>query len=213
MHIPKIFQKNDHGQIEKLIREYPFATLVTHSDSGVDANHLPVIFTEVSGKKIIQAHIAKVNPLWKEVSDGSEVLLIFNGPNCYVSPNYYPTKKETGKAVPTWNYVVAHVRGVMSYKQDKVWLKQMIDNLTSQHEANQEIPWATSDAPQDYIQRMLSAIVGLEIEITSITSQWKLSQNQPEKNKLGVVNGLSSEKESEYLKIATLVKEQMDKSC
>ena len=213
MHIPTKFEQNDFSQLEGLIREYPFATLITLSASGIDANHLPVIFNEVGGRKIIQAHIAKVNPLWKDVSDKSEVMLIFNGPNCYISPNHYPTKKETGKAVPTWNYIVVHVRGVMSYRWDETWLKEMIDNLTFQHEASQETPWSTSDAPQSYIKKMLPGIVGLEIEVTSMTSQWKLSQNQPEKNKLGVINGLSSEKESQYQKIATLVKEQMEKAC
>jgi transcriptional regulator len=206
MHIPKIFQQNDISQLEGLIRDYPFATLVTHSESGLDAHHLPIILTEARGKKVLQAHIAKANPLWQSVSDNSEVLVIFNGPNCYISPNHYPTKKETGKAVPTWNYVAVHVKGVMSYVQDEHWLQTMIDNLTAKHESSQGTPWSTSDAPEGYIQKMLPAIIGLEIEITSITGQWKLSQNQPDKNRLGVVAGLSSEVESQYKKVAELVK-------
>tara|TARA_R110001583_G_scaffold1709_1_gene13277 strand:- start:495 stop:1127 length:633 start_codon:yes stop_codon:yes gene_type:complete len=209
MHIPKKFEQTDTAQLEGLIRDYPFATLVTDSESGIEATHLPVVLTEVAGKKVLQAHIAKANPLWKTVSDRSEVLIIFNGPNCYISPNHYPTKRETGESVPTWNYVVVHVKGVISFVQDEAWLQTAVDNLTAQHESRQAIPWTTSDAPEGYIEKMLSAIVGLEIEITSITGQWKLSQNQPDKNRLGVIAGLSSESESQYQKVAELVKAQM----
>tara|TARA_R110002094_G_C4874351_1_gene208666 strand:- start:372 stop:1004 length:633 start_codon:yes stop_codon:yes gene_type:complete len=209
MHIPKKFEQTDTAQLEGLIRDYPFATLVTDSESGIEATHLPVVLMEVAGKKVLQAHIAKANPLWKTVSDRSEVLIIFNGPNCYISPNHYPTKRETGESVPTWNYVVVHVKGVISFVQDEAWLQTAVDNLTAQHELRQAIPWTTSDAPEGYIEKMLSAIVGLEIEITSITGQWKLSQNQPDKNRLGVIAGLSSESESQYQKVAELVKAQM----
>ena len=213
MHIPKQFQQNDIARLEGLIRDYPFATLITCSDSGIDANHLPVLLTEVRGKKVLQSHIAKANPLWNEVADKAEVLVIINGPNCYISPNHYPTKKETGRAVPTWNYVVVHVKGVMSYRHDKDWLMSMMDRLTHQHESAQDTPWSINDAPQNYIHKMLSAIVGLEIEITSMTAQWKLSQNQPEKNKLGVIAGLSSEREGQYRAIAELVKADRAKAC
>jgi transcriptional regulator len=206
VHIPGNFQQNDISQLEGLIRDYPFATLITHSESGLEANHLPVLLCEKDGRKVLQAHIAKANPLWKTVADKSDVLVVFNGPNCYISPNHYPTKQETGKAVPTWNYVVVHVKGVMSYVQDKDWLLAMINRLTDQHEAGQQAPWSTADAPADFIQKMLPAIVGLEIEISAITGQWKLSQNQPERNRRGVVAGLSAESEDQYRKIANLVK-------
>ncbi|MGB4882336.1 MAG: FMN-binding negative transcriptional regulator [Neisseria sp.] len=209
MHIPNKFQQNDIAQLERLMLDYPFATLVTHSELGLDANHLPIILGEKLGKKVLQTHIAKANPLWEQVSNQSEVLVIFNGPNCYISPNHYPTKQETGRAVPTWNYVVVHVKGVMSYVRDEVWLQTMLDSLTAQHEMHQALPWSTSDAPEGYIQKMFPAIVGIEIEIISITGQWKLSQNQPENNKLGVIAALSAQQENQYQKIAELVKLQM----
>ena len=209
MHIPGKFKQDDRSELEGVIRDYPFATLVTCSGSGMAANHLPMVLAEVNGKKVLQAHIARANPLWKEVSDQSEVLVIFNGPHCYISPNHYPTKQQTGRAVPTWNYVVVHVTGVMSYVQDEDWLRAFIDRLTTQHEAAQPEPWSTSDAPQGYIQKMLPAIVGLEIDITAITGQWKLSQNQPEQNRLGVIAGLSSERDSQHQQVAALVKAQM----
>jgi transcriptional regulator len=175
----------------------------------VEATHLPVILTCIEGKDVIQAHIAKANKIWESVKDGSEILLIFNGPNCYISPNYYPTKKEAGKAVPTWNYVVVHVKGKISFIHDVKWVYNMINTLTSEHESNQEIPWSISDAPDTYIKKMLPAIVGIEIPIDSIKGQWKLSQNQPEVNKFGVVQGLFEQGGAHELNVSGLVKEQM----
>ncbi len=213
MHIPKKFKQNDQNHLKDIIIKYPFATLITNSDAGLEANHIPLFLNQSNGKDVLQGHIAKANPLWKNLKDKSEVLVVFNGPNCYISPNYYPTKKETGKAVPTWNYVTVHVKGVMSYIHDEKWKLNMINNLTNQHEAGQPIPWSTLDAPEEYIQKMISAIVGLEIEALSITGQWKLSQNQPEQNKQSVVAGLSQEIESDSQKIAELVKGHAIETC
>ena len=131
----------------------------------------------------------------------------------YISPNYYPTKKETGKVVPTWNYVTVHVKGVMSYIHDEKWKLNMLNNLTNQHEVGQPNPWSISDAPEEYIQKMIPAIVGLEIKALSITGQWKVSQNQPEQNKQGVAAGLSQESESDSQKIAELVKGHTIETC
>ena len=206
MHIPKKFQQNDSEQFADIIQQYPFGSLITHSDAGIEANHIPFILSQSNGKDVLQGHIAKVNPLWENINDNDEVLVIFHGPNCYVSPNYYPTKKQTGKAVPTWNYIVVHVRGRISFKRDDLWNLTMINQLTAQHEAEQPIPWSTADAPEPYIQKMLPAIIGIEIEISSIMGQWKLSQNQPEKNQIGVVEGLSHVDDANSQKIAELVK-------
>jgi transcriptional regulator len=206
MHTPKTFQQNDPQHLHDIIINYPFATLVTHSQSGLEVNHLPFFLKQSKGKTILQGHIAKANPLWKNLNDNADVLLVFHGPNCYISPNHYPTKKETGKAVPTWNYVVVHVKGTLSFIHDQSWKLNMINNLTNQHEAEQENPWSISDAPEIYIEKMLTAIVGLEIEVLSITGKWKLSQNQPERNKQGVVTGLSQANDSDLRKVAELVK-------
>ena len=206
MHIPQKFKQEEETQLKNVIREYPFATLITHSKSGIEVNHLPVILTKVNGKDVIQAHIAKVNKVWESVENGTEVLIIFNGPNCYISPNYYPTKKESGKAVPTWNYVVVHVKGNISFIHDQQWVYNMINTLTNEHESNQATPWSITDAPETYINKMLPAIVGIEISIDSIEGQWKLSQNQPEINKFGVVKGLFEKGEN---KVSDLVKDQI----
>lgn len=209
MHIPIRFQQNEDSQLKAIIREYPFATLITYSESGIEATHLPVVLVDVEGKTVIQAHIAKANKLWQSIKEGAEILLIFNGPNCYVSPNYYPTKKETGKAVPTWNYVVVHVKGVIRFIHDEKWIYNMIDLLTKEHEAKQDVPWSITDAPDTYINKMLPAIVGIEIAIDSIEGQWKLSQNQPDVNKLGVIQGLLEKGQACELKVSKLVKEQI----
>jgi transcriptional regulator len=209
MHIPVKFQQNENSQLKTIIREYPFATLITYSEAGIEATHLPVVLVDIEGKTVIQAHIAKANKLWKSVKEGAEILLIFNGPNCYVSPNYYPTKKESGKAVPTWNYVVVHVKGVISFIHDEKWIYNMIDLLTKEHEAKQDVPWSITDAPETYINKMLPAIVGIEIAIDSIEGQWKLSQNQPEVNKFGVIEGLLATGKAYDAKVSELVKGQI----
>jgi transcriptional regulator len=233
MHIPNKFKQDDQEQLDEFIQQYPFATLITFrgvndadvngsdvndkvaSDSGLEANHIPFMLTqsqlsESKGKAVLQGHIAKVNPLWKNVRDQSEVLVVFSGPNHYISPNHYPTKQETGKAVPTWNYSVVHVTGRMSYIHDKAWNLDMINRLTDQHEAGEPSPWSVADAPENYIQKMLAAIVGIEIEILSMTGQWKLSQNQPEKNQLGLISGLSQSTDVASQEMAGLIEKHAD---
>jgi len=209
MHIPRQFKQNDESQLIALMREYPFATLITQSEKAIEATHLPVILAKVEGQYRIQGHIAKANKIWKSVKEGAEILLIFNGPNCYVSPNYYPTKKISGKAVPTWNYVVVHVKGSISFIDDEKWIYNMIDTLTNLHESNQELPWSLTDAPDIYIKSMLSAIVGIEISIDAIEGQWKLSQNQPHVNQLGVVEALSAKGDAHERDISKLITEQI----
>ncbi len=207
MHIPNKFKQDDLDKLKEIIVEYPFATLVSYCESGLEANHLPFVLKECDGKVLLQGHIAKVNDLWKNLENEAEVLVVFNGPNCYVSPNYYPTKKQHGKAVPTWNYVTVHAKGALSFIYDDAWNLQMINALTDQHEASQIMPWSTVDAPANYIQKMLPAVVGLQIDVSSITGQWKLSQNQPEQNQKGVVEGLSKDARGDSQKIAALVGE------
>ncbi|MCJ8311568.1 MAG: FMN-binding negative transcriptional regulator [Saccharospirillaceae bacterium] len=205
MYCPTKFQQQNTQQLEALINDYPFATLITYTDNEIEVNHLPFILKTINGKQVLQAHIAKANPLWKNVQNKSKVMVVFNGPNEYISPNYYPTKKETGKVVPTWNYAVVHVKGDIRFIQEPSWLLQLIGDLTQHHEAKQQTPWMMSDTPAGYINKMLPAIVGLEIDISCIQGKWKLSQNQPEVNKLGVVKGLNKRNTT----MADLVKSQI----
>jgi transcriptional regulator len=206
MHIPKVFEQTDINQLESIIVNYPFASLVTQSKNGLEVNHLPLFLDKSAGKYVLQGHIAKANKLWKMLKDKPEVLVIFHGPNCYISPNYYPTKKEDGRAVPTWNYVAVHVKGQLFFSDDAEFKLEMLNNLTFQHEQKESQPWSINDAPEEYIERMLPAIVGLKIEVSEITGQSKISQNQPELNQQGVVDGLSAKKQEAASAIADLIK-------
>lgn len=211
MYIPKVFKQDDAKEIYELIRCYPLATLVCNDSSGLNATHIPFILAQSNnGKGVLQAHIAKTNPLWQNVNENSNVLVVFNGPSCYISPNYYPSKEEDGRAVPTWNYVTAHLQGKISFVHDEKWILNMIDQLTAQQEATQPEPWSSSDAPEKYIDRMLQAVVGIEIEIESSEGKWKLSQNHSDKNKAGVVSSLSQQQDSDSQNIAALIETQLN---
>lgn len=197
MFIPKIFAENDPDKIKQIITAYPLATVVSYSDAGLEANHIPLLLTENAEKKLIlQGHIAKANPLCQRMPNA--VLVIFSGPECYVSPGYYPSKQVDGKAVPTWNYVVVHINGALRFIHDADWCLDLVSRLSNHHEYNRSHPWSVSDAPQEYIDNLLSAIVGLEITVESLVCKAKLSQNQSADNKQGVVDGLLSETDATH---------------
>ncbi|MFC4528260.1 FMN-binding negative transcriptional regulator [Dyella halodurans] len=184
MYMPPYFKETRSEALHALMRAYPFATLVTHGDAGLGANHLP---WELVGDRL-HGHVARGNELAR--ADGAEVLLIFRGPDGYVSPNWYPSKHETGREVPTWNYAVVHVHGRLRVVEDHTWLRQLLERLTDRHEAGQPKPWHVSDAPADHIEKALGGIVGLEISVERIEGKFKLSQNHPAANRAGVVDGL-----------------------
>jgi transcriptional regulator len=184
MYQPKSFIESRDDVLHGLIRAYPFATLIVTNANGIVANHLPF---EIVGD-VLHGHVAGGNELAK--MDGAEVLAIFHGPDGYISPNWYPTKHETGREVPTWNYAIAHVRGRMRIVRDAIWLHQLLEKLTDHHEATQAQPWRVSDAPADHVEKMLHVIVGIEIVIDRIEGKFKLSQNHPTRNRAGVIAGL-----------------------
>ena len=184
MYTPKHFVENRIEALHGLIRAYPFATLVTRAADGLTANHLPF---ELVGE-VLHGHVARGNELAR--LDGAEVLLVFQGPDGYISPNWYPSKHETGREVPTWNYAVVHVHGRLRVIDDAAWLRRLLETLTDHHEAGQPQPWKISDAPDDHIETSLRAIVGLEVSIDRIEGKFKLSQNHPARNRAGVIAGL-----------------------
>ncbi|MCE2570870.1 FMN-binding negative transcriptional regulator [Motilimonas eburnea] len=208
MFIPKAFRQENIQACLALMQAYPFATLVAQSDEGIEVYHLPMVLKPNGESGLLQGHIAKANPLWQKVASGTQVQVIFNGPNCYISPNHYPTKAEDGRAVPTWNYAVVHVQGKINFTRDPDWIMTCIQDLTSIHEADSATPWTFDEAPPGYIERMLPAIVGIEIEITGIQGKWKLSQNQPRVNQQGVINGLNA-LTPQSQQVATMVEEAM----
>jgi transcriptional regulator len=147
--------------------------------------------------------------MWRECGAGAEALVIFQGPDSFISPSWYPTKRETATVVPTWNYVVVHAHGRVRAIEDAVWLRAHVEALTNRHEQERDAPWAVSDAPEDYIQTLVGAIVGLEITITRLTGKWKLSQNRSERDREGVINGLLDEGSESATTMASLVREAM----
>jgi transcriptional regulator len=185
MYLPKSFHETRADVLHALIHDYPFGTVVMHGADGLVANHLPF---ELADGRVLQGHVARGNELAK--ADGAQVLVMFQAANGYISPNWYPSKHETGREVPTWNYAVVHVHGRLRVIEDKDWLRSFLERLTDRHEATQPKPWHVGDAPEDHIQKMLKAIVGLEVTIDRIEGKFKLSQNHPDANRAGVIEGL-----------------------
>jgi transcriptional regulator len=206
LYLPSYFKESRIDVLHALMRERPLATLVTSIDSGLVANHIPVeTRTEPAPHGLIRGHIARANPLWKEYRPGSEAMAIFQGPQVYISPSFYPSKRETGEVVPTWDYAVVHAHGTLHFVQDTEWLKSLVVGLTNAHEAPRQAPWKVDDAPPPYIEKMLSLIVGFEFSIVSLTGKWKLSQNHPAANRQGVVQGLRDAVGEDSREIADLL--------
>lgn len=204
MYCPTHFAEPRIEILHALMRARPLATLVTHSADGLDANHIPLLLDATTGEfGTLRGHVARANPLWR--LDETEVLAIFHGPEGYVTPSWYPTKAETGKAVPTWNYAVAHAHGRLRAIDDAAWLRAQIEALTHQEEAAFAASWRVADAPADYVEKMLAAVVGIEIEITRLVGKWKTSQNQPQRNRDGVAAGLRARDGADDGEMATLV--------
>jgi transcriptional regulator len=185
MYLPKSFHETRIDVLHALIRDYPFGTVVMHGAEGLAANHLPL---ELASDMLLQGHVARGNELAK--ADGAQVLVMFQAAHGYISPNWYPSKHETGREVPTWNYAVVHVHGRLRVIEDKLWLRGFLERLTDRHEATQPKPWHVSDAPEDHVEKMLKFIVGLEVTIDCIEGKFKLSQNHPDANRAGVIEGL-----------------------
>lgn len=205
MYLPAHFAESRPEVLHALLREQPFATLVAQGPDGLTADHLPLhLAPEIGVFGALQGHVARANPLWQKSAD-AQVLAIFHGPQAYVTPSWYETKREHGRAVPTWNYVVVHARGRLRVINDPAWLRQQLEALVTRHEAGFAEPWQIADAPADYIEKMLAAVVGIEIVITDLSGKWKVSQNQPAINRAGVVAGLQQQATDSALGMAELV--------
>ncbi|HEV3427788.1 MAG TPA: FMN-binding negative transcriptional regulator [Paraburkholderia sp.] len=182
MYVPAHFDESRPEVLHALIAQHPFGTLVTHGASGLDANHIPFELLANEGAPgtfgTLHAHVARANPLWQDVKDGDEVLAIFRAGDAYISPTWYPSKHETHRQVPTWNYVVVHAHGRIRIRDDEKFVRGVVARLTRTHEAAEPQPWKMGDAPTDYLDTMLKAIVGLEIEITRLVGKRKLGQNK-----------------------------------
>lgn len=206
MYIPKHFAEPRVDVLHQLIRARPFSTLVTLSSSGLNANHIPLQLSEQPGPfGTLRGHVARANPIWNDITKDVEALAIFHGPDVYVTPSWYATKAETGKVVPTWNYAVAHAYGTLRVIDDASWLRAHLEALTALNEAAFAEPWHLDDAPPDFTEKLIGAIVGIEIVITRLSGKWKTSQNQPAENQAGVVRGLRACEGTDAMEMAALI--------
>jgi len=191
MYLPKIFAEDHLDVLQKFIRDFPLATVITAGPNGIMANLIPMSLHSIGENGTLRCHLARANCQFDRIKDGDEVLIIFNGPQSYVTPNFYETKKVHGKVVPTWNYTTVQVRGKATAIDDPEWIYAQINDLTNAMEASNEKPWKVGDAPGEYIKKQLKAVVGVEISIDKIEGKFKVSQNQPDENRLSAQKGFS----------------------
>ncbi len=191
MYIPTRHQLTDRDEIFKLIADHPFGAWIFTSEDGLTANHIPFFLDRSRGPLgTLMAHVARANPIWRELRDGVPSMVLFQGPHAYISPGWYPSKAKHGKVVPTWNYAVAHVHGVARAVDDTNWLMDMLNRLTDANEARQNMPWRVADAPVDYIEKLSRAIVGIEIPIDRLEAKMKASQTSEVADRFGAIDGL-----------------------
>ena len=193
MSLPPYFQESRVEELHRIITEYPLGAFIVNGPNGLDANHLPFeINPNVGERGHLFAHVARANPVWQETKDGDEALVIFRAANAYISPNWYPSKHESHRQVPTWNYQAVHVHGKVKIHDDERFVRGVVARLTRVNEARTRSgkPWKMTDSSKEYIDHMLTAIVGIEIEITSMIGKWKLSQNKEERDRVNAAEEL-----------------------
>jgi transcriptional regulator len=193
MYIAPHFVENRPEQLHRIIREHSLGTLVTQGINGLDADHLPFEFDPAVGAYgLLSAHVARANPVWQRCPTGSPVMVIFRGAQAYISPNWYPSKQETHRLVPTWNYEVVHAHGVLTVHDDERFVRRIVARLTRRYEAAEPRPWKMGDSAPEFIDSMLRNIVGIEIAITSLVGKSKLSQNREVRDRVGAADTLRS---------------------
>lgn len=193
MYIPAHFAQTRPEELRRIMREHPLGMLVTHGNAGLDADHLPFEFVAGSGPHgTLIAHVARANTLWQRCPTGTPVMVAFRGAEAYISPNWYPSKHETHRQVPTWNYEVVHAHGTITVHDDERFVRRVVAQLTRRHEATESKPWKMGDSEPEFVNNMLRNIVGLEIAITSLVGKVKLSQNKALHDRLGVADTLET---------------------
>ena len=209
MYLPSHFEENRVDVLYELMRERPLASLVTLGSQGLNANHIPFeIDVAPAPYGTLRGHVARANPVWRDHSQETEALVIFQGPQVYISPSWYATKQQTGEVVPTYNYAVVHAYGRLQIVEDREWLRGLVSRLTTRFESGRPTPWQVSDAPQPFIETQLGAIVGIEIAITRLLGKWKASQNRPAVDRTGVAKALDVMADADSLAMAQLIKER-----
>jgi transcriptional regulator len=190
MYTPSHFKQEDLTAIREMMEQSGFVSLVTKTETGLTATQAPVLVDAGGEYGVLRGHIARANLQWKASSPQEEGLAIFVGPNGYISPQWYASKRQHGRVVPTWNYVAVHAYGPVTFSEDRTLLLNIVTRLTEKHEKSFELPWKVGDAPADYVEAMLKAIVAFEMPIARIEASWKLSQNKTEADRNGALTGL-----------------------
>lgn len=213
MYQPSHFEEKRPDLLQQLLRDYPLGALVTITAGELNANHIPFEYDpqpqgDATPYGLLRAHVARGNPVWRDFATDTDALVIFQGAQAYISPNWYSTKQQNGQVVPTYNYMVVHAYGPMRAIEDKVWLRALVGRLTDSHEAAQPAPWKVDDAPGDYVDKMLGAIVGIEIPVRKMIGKWKLSQNRTAVDRAGVVTGLQQQSGENPLAMAAAIAEK-----
>lgn len=207
MYNPKQNEETRVDVMQALIRAHPLGVWVAPGEGELLANHIPFDLDPARGRfGTLVGHVARANPIWRLPASTLANIVTFQGPQSYVTPSWYPSKHEHGKAVPTWNYAVVHAYGIPTFIEDRAWLHQHVSGLTNRHEASQALPWAVSDAPADYLEKMLAAIVGVEIPVLKLVGKWKMSQNRSAADQLGVVAGLLARRDSQAAAVAEVMR-------
>jgi transcriptional regulator len=209
MYRPDHFRIDDIAQMHALMRARPLAALVSAGPSGLYATHLPVVLKSEGEFGAIECHLARANPHWKDLAEGGEAMMIFQGPEAYITPNWYASKAETGKVVPTWNYAAVHAYGKPQVMQDKAWVLRHVSDLTAQQEAGEPQPWAVTDAPESFIDVMLRGIVGFRFDITRLEGKWKMSQNREMADRVTTAAGLEQRGKNEDAQVAEVIRAHM----
>jgi transcriptional regulator len=194
MYEPPLHRQEDLAALHALIRAQPLALLVSHGSSGLLANAIPFTLVDDGSRfGLLRCHVARANPQWRDLAAGGEALVVFQGADAYITPSWYATKRETGKVVPTWNYLMVQARGTPRVVEAADWLRAQVEQLTREREGSRERPWAVGDAPEDFIASQLRAIVGVEMPIADLRGKWKASQNRNEADREGVIAGLGDD--------------------
>jgi transcriptional regulator len=206
MYIPQLHEETDLTVLHAWMRLHPLGTWATQGEGELIVNHVPFLLDATRGPYgTLLCHVARANSVWQSFSKTVPSVIVFQGPDTYISPSWYPSKQLHGKVVPTWNYAVVHAHGIPVLMQTQAQLMQQITQLTATHESNQAIPWQVADAPADFVEQMSRQIVGIEIPITRIFGKWKVSQNRSAADRSGVVAGLKASAVPESVQMADLV--------
>lgn len=210
MYVPKIHAETRLDVLHGLVEAHSLGTWVAATDAGLEVNHLPFVLDRSRGEYgTLMGHISRANPIWHQKAGGAQDVVIFRGPQAYITPSWYPGKRDHGKEVPTWNYAVVSIWGQPRFMEDPQWLHDHLRSLTDIHEEGNETPWKVEDAPEDFTRKLVRAIIGVEIPIAKIEGKWKVSQNRTAPDQQGVIAGLADRGDAQDAAMARLVEQHL----